>query len=114
MIGEVAERMNSKEFLSFLKLIDRRTNSDKDLHIVLDNLSAHKTKEVLEWVNTHPRIHLHCTPISSSWLNTVEDWVSQLERRAFYRGVFTSISELKLELEKFIKAHNTESAKPFK
>lgn len=97
-----------------MKLIDRRTNPDKDLHIILDKLSAHKTKEVRDWVASRPRIHLHFTPTSSSWLNAVEGWFAQLERRALYRGVFTSVSELKAGLENFIKTHNVESAKPFK
>jgi transposase len=114
VIGKVARKTNSKEFLSFLKLVDRRTNPEKDLHIILDNLSAHKTKEVRDWVASRPRIHLHFTPTSSSWLNAVEGWFAQLERRALYREVFTSVSELKAELERFIKTHNTESAKPFK
>lgn len=114
VIGKVAERTNSKEFLSFLKLLNRRTNSDRELHIILDNLSAHKTQAVQDWVSSHPRIHLHFTPTSSSWLNAVEGWFAQLERRALYRGVFTSVPELKVELERFIKVHNTESAKPFK
>ncbi len=114
VIGKVADKTNSKAFLSFLKLVNRRTNPEKDLHIILDNLSAHKTKEIRAWVDAHPRIHLHFTPTSSSWLNAVEGWFAQLERRALYRGVFTSVSELKVELENFIKTHNAENAKPFK
>ncbi len=114
VIGKVAERTNSKAFLSFLKLLDRRTPADRQLHIIVDNLSAHKTQAVQEWVALRPRIHLHFTPTSSSWLNAVEGWFAQLERRALYRGVFTSVPELKAELERFIKAHNAESAKPFK
>lgn len=114
VIGKVAERTNSKAFLSFLKLLDRRTPGNRQLHIILDNLSAHKTQTVRDWVASRPRIHLHFTPTSSSWLNAVEGWFAQLERRALYRGVFTSVPELKAELERFIKVHNTESAKPFK
>ena len=114
VIGKVAQRTNSKEFLSFLKLLNRRTPSDRQLHIILDNLSAHKTQAVQEWVVANPRVHLHFTPTSSSWLNAVESWFAQLERRALYRGVFSSVSELKAELERFIKVHNTDSAKPFK
>ena len=114
VIGKVADRTNSKAFLSFLKLLDRRTRADQDLHIIMDNLSAHKTQAVREWVDSRPRIHIHFTPTSSSWLNAVEGWFSQLERRALYRGVFTSVPELKAELERFIKIHNKESAKPFK
>ena len=114
VIGKVAERTNSKEFLSFLKLLNRRTPNGKELHIILDNLSAHKTKDIQDWVESKPHIHLHFTPTSSSWLNAVEGWFAQLERRALYRGVFTSVLELKAELENFIKTHNSESAKPFK
>lgn len=114
VIGKVADRTNGKAFLSFLKLLDRRTRADKDLHIILDNLSSHKTPAVQEWLATRPRIHLHFTPTSSSWLNAVEGWFAQLERRALYRGIFTSVPELKGELERFIKVHNAQSAKPFK
>ena len=114
VIGKVAERTNSKEFLSFLKLLNRRTPSDRQLHIILDNLSAHKTQAVQEWVVANPRVHLHFTPTSSSWLNAVESWFAQLERRALYRGVFSSVPELKAELERFITIHNAQSAKPFK
>lgn len=114
VIGKVANKTNGREFLSFLKLLNRRVGADKDLHIILDNLSAHKTPDVREWLEAHPRIHLHFTPTSSSWLNAVEGWFAQLERRALYRGVFTSVPELKAELQRFISAHNAHSAKPFK
>jgi len=114
VIGKVANKTNGREFLSFLKLLNRRVGADKDLHIILDNLSAHKTPDVREWLEVHPRIHLHFTPTSSSWLNAVEGWFAQLERRALYRGVFTSVPELKAELQRFISAHNAHSAKPFK
>ena len=114
VIGKVADRTRSKEFLSFMKQLDRSTPKDKDLHVVLDNHSAHKTKAVMEWLATKPRIHFHFTPTSASWLNAVEGWFSQLERRALYRGVFSSVGELKDELLRFIKVHNRELAKPFR
>ena len=114
VIGKVAQRTNSKAFLSFLKLLNRRTPSERQLPIVLDNLSAHKTQAVQEWVTAHPRVRLHFTPPGSSWLNAVESGFAPRERRALYRGVFSSVPELKAELERFIKVHNTESAKLFK
>jgi transposase len=114
VIGRVEKRSRSKEFLAFLKQVERQTPKDKDLHIVLDNLSAHKTKEVRDWIAKQPRIHFHFTPTSASWLNAVEGWFSQLERRALYRGVFTSVPELKSELQRFIRVHNRDLAKPFK
>jgi transposase len=61
-----------------------------------------------------PRIKLHFTPTSASWLNAVEGWFSQLERRALYRGVFNSVKVLKDELKRFIEVHNAVLAKPFK
>jgi len=99
VIGRVENRFRSKEFLAFLKQVERQTPKDKALHIVLDNLSAHKTKGVSEWVASQPRIHFHFTPTSASWLNAVEGWFSQLERRALYRGVFSGVAELKAELQ---------------
>lgn len=98
VIGRVEKRSRSKEFLAFLKHVERQTPKDKDLHIVLDNLSAHKTNAVTQWVASQPRIHFHFTPTSASWLNAVEGWFSQLERRALYRGVFSGVAELKAEL----------------
>lgn len=114
VIGQVKDRHRSREFLGFLKHIYNITPKKKDLHIILDNYSAHKTAEVMDWVNARPRIHLHFTPTSASWLNAVESWFSQLERRSIYRGVFTSVKELKDELKRFIKVHNKHLAKPFK
>src|SRR5438552_666414 len=64
-------------------------------------------------VGGHPRVMLHFTPTSASWLNAVEGWFAQLERRAVRRGSFTSVSDLRSELRRFIAAHNKYAAKPF-
>lgn len=114
VIGKVADRTRAKEFLAFMKLVERRTPKQTDLHVVLDNHSAHKTQAVRDWLEENPRIHFHFTPTSSSWLNAVEGWFAQLERRSLYRGVFTSVGELKSELRRYIKVHNRETAKPFR
>ena len=114
IMGKVAERTRSKEFLSFLRQIDRRHPTGKDLHIILDNHSAHKTQEIRDWLAARPCIHFHFTPTSASWLNAVEGWFAQLERRALYRGAFTSVPELKAALMDFIEVHNQALAKPFK
>ena len=76
------------------------------LHLVLDNSSTHKTPDVLAWLAAHPRFTLHFTPTSASWLNAVEGWFAQLERRAVRRRSFTSVSDLRAELRRFIAAHN--------
>ena len=112
--GRITKRHRAKEFLDFLKQINRSTKSLLELHIILDNSSTHTTEEVQSWLDNHPRFHLHFTPTSSSWLNAVERWFAQLERRCLYRGVFTSVPALQTELRRYIKAHNTESAKPFR
>jgi len=114
VIGRTTKRHRAKEFLDFLRQIDRSTPRELNLHLILDNSSTHKTPEVQKWLSDHPRFILHFTPTSASWLNAVEGWFSQLERRAIYRGVFTSVKELRDEIHRFIKVHNAESAKPFK
>lgn len=114
VIGRTTKRHRAKEFLDFLRQIDRSTPSELDLHLILDNSSTHKTPDVMKWLGKHPRFNLHFTPTSASWLNAVEGWFSQLERRAIHRGVFTSVKELRNEIHRFIKVHNAESAKPFK
>jgi transposase len=97
-----------------MKKVDRATPKGKDLHVILDNHSAHQTAEVRHWLQSKPHIHFHFTPTSSSWLNAVEGWSAQLERRSLYRGVFTSVAELNDEIERYIEVHNRETAKPFK
>jgi len=114
VIGRVTKRHRAKEFLDFLRQIERSTPKELALHIILDNSSTHKTAEVQKWLAEHSRITMHFTPTSASWLNAVEGWFSQLERRSIYRGVFSSVKELRDEIHRFIKVHNTTSAKPFK
>jgi len=114
IIGRTTKRHRAKEFLDFLRQIDRSTPRELELHLILDNSSTHKTADVKKWLANHPRFILHFTPTSASWLNAVEGWFSQLERRAIHRGVFTSVKELRNEIHRFIKVHNAESAKPFK
>jgi len=113
VLGRVTKRHRAKEFLDFLRQIERSTAKELALHIILDNSSTHKTAEVQKWLAGHPRITLHFTPTSASWLNAVEGWFSQLERRSIYRGVFSSVEELRDEIHRFIKVHNARSAKPF-
>ena len=113
VLGRVTKRHRAREFLAFLRQINRATPSDLDLHLILDNSSTHKTQEVNRWLDNHPRFHVHFTPTSASWLNAVEGWFGKLEQRALYRGVFTNVTELRNEIHRFIKAHNEEAAKPF-
>lgn len=112
-LSRITQRHRAKEFLSFLKQIDRSVPQGLDLHLILDNSSTHKTPKVKEWLEEHPRFVIHFTPTSASWLNAVEGWFAQLERRSLHRGSFNSTEELRKEIKRFIKAHNEESSKPF-
>ena len=89
-------RHTAKDVLAFFKWIDLHVPPELDIHVVLDNLSAHKAPPVAAWL-THPkrtRWHLHFTPTSSSWLNLVEGWFAELTERRLRRGVFTSVADL--------------------
>jgi len=114
VMGQVTKRHRAKEFLDFLRQIDRSTPKELDLHIILGNSSTHKTAEVQTWLAEHPRVTMHFTPTSASWLNAVESWFSQLERRSIYQGAFSNVTALRKEIHSFIEAHNATSAKPFK
>jgi len=114
VIGRVTRRHRAQEFIAFLRQIDRATDPTLDLHVILDNSSTHSTREVKTWLKSHERFRLHFTPTSASWLNAVESWFSQLERRALYRGVFSNVTELRNELHRYIAVHNCDLAKPFR
>lgn len=113
VMTRLTQRHRGKEFLAFLRHIEKHTQPDLDLHIILDNSSTHSTEKVKAWLARHPRFKLHFTPTSASWLNAVENWFSLLERRAIRRNAFMSVQDLISEIKHFVKMHNAESAKPF-
>jgi transposase len=105
---------SAAEVLRFFKLIDLHVPRDLEIHVVLDNLSAHKAPPVAKWL-AHPRRarwHLHFTPTSSSWLNLVERWFNELTRRRLRRGVFSSVSVLIDAIETWAE-HWNDDPKPF-
>lgn len=112
VVGQCAPRHRHEEFLAFLRLLVR-TYPKRDLHLIVDNFSAHKHSEVGAWLQRHPRVHLHFTPTHASWLNQIEIWFSLLARRAIRRGVFPSVKALVDAIMTFIKRY-TDEAKPFK
>ena len=101
-----------QEWLRFLKIIDRQTPKDKQLHLIVDNYATHKHPEVKAWLAKHPRFHMHFTPTSSSWLNMVERFFRDITDKRIRRGVFTSVSELEAAIDEYIAAHNAKP-KPF-
>ena len=112
IIGECHKRHRAREFLAFLRTLDRSTPPELDLHLVLDNLSTHKTPEVKRWVLRHPRFHFHFVPTGSSWLNQVERWFNDLTYRQIRRGTFRSERELIEMLKLYIERYN-EVPRPF-
>jgi transposase len=110
--GKTASRHTSAEFIVFLTGIVKSNPEPEEIHIVLDNLSAHKTREVHEFLAQNPRVRFHFTPTYSSWLNQVEIWFAKIERDVIARGVFTSVTDLSRKLMKYIRAY-AKSAKPF-
>ena len=85
----------------------------REIHVVLDNLSAHKTQEVERFLAAHSKVRFHFTPTYSSWLNQVELWFAKIQRDVIRRGVFTSVADLGNKLRKYIRAYS-KSAKPFR
>jgi len=112
VIGECVPRHRAKEFISFLKKIDTAVDKVLDLHIVVDNYSTHKTKQVQNWLKRHKRFHLHFIPTSSSWLNLVERFFALITEDAIRRGVFRSVAELEVAIAAYLAKHNATS-KPF-
>ena len=111
--GKTAERHTSAEFLAFLQDLLKKARWAKEIHIVLDNLSAHKTKAVQGFLQQNPKVRFHFTPTYSSWLNQVELWFAKIQRDVIARGVFTSVADLARKLRKYIRAY-AKSARPFR
>ncbi len=105
--GEVITKLSAQhrvvDFRDFLDEIDCDTEPGLAVHVICDNLSAHKAPVVHKWLPAHPRFRLHFTPTYSSWINQVERWFAELERRCLERGVLCSLDDLKAALEGWIK-----------
>ena len=107
--GLCKNRHRHQEFLAFLKHLARAYPDRGDgveLHLVMDNYATHKRVEVRDWLAANPRIHVHFTPTSGSWLNLVEVWFGIIERQAIRRGVFPSVRDLTGKIRAFINGWN--------
>jgi transposase len=112
VIGECLPRHRHREFLKFLRIIDREVPKGLEIHLILDNYSTHKHENVNKWLAKHPRFHLHFTPTSSSWVNMVERFFGKLTDKAIRRGVFHSVPDLIEAIEAYLQANN-ENPEPF-
>jgi transposase len=110
--GKTAARHTSDEFVSFLDQVVDSCLPDQEIHVILDNLSAHKTAKVQDFLQVHHNVQLHFTPTYSSWLNQVEIWFGRIEREVIARGVFTSVGDLARKLMRYVRAYS-KTARPF-
>src|SRR5207237_1888367 len=111
VVGKTVTRHTSVEFVAFLTQIVAHQPRRREIHVIADNLSAHKTKLVQQFLAEHPQVHLHYTPTYSSWLNQVELWFAKIERDLLARGVFTSVADLARKIRRYIRHYN-KTAKP--
>ena len=112
IIEQCLPRHRHTEFLQFLKRIESNVPPKLDVHLIMDNYATHKHPLVKAWLQARPRFHVHFTPTSSSWLNAVERFFSEITAKRIRRGTFRSVRELQRAITTFVADHN-ESAKPF-
>ena len=112
VIGQCLPRHRHQEFLRFLRTIDRQTPKSLSLHLILDNYATHNHPAVRAWRGQHPRFIFHFVPTSSSWLNMVERWLSQITQKRIRRGAFPSVSNLIAAINEYIDLTNA-NPKPF-
>ena len=101
VLGKTAPSHTSAEFVAFLTDLVANQRRGREIHVIADNLSAHTTRRVDDFLEAHPNVHLHFTPTYSSWLNQVELWFAKIEREVIARGVFPSVSDLKRKLMRY-------------
>jgi transposase len=112
VITDMTERHRAHEFRQFLNLINRSVPDELDVHLVVDNVSTHKTPEIKRWLVRHPRFHLHFTPTYSSWINLIERWFAELTTKWLRRGTHRSTKELEASIAAWVDQWN-EDPKPF-
>jgi transposase len=112
VIADMTDRHRAQEFRQFLNLINRSVPEDLDVHLVIDNVSTHKTPEIKRWLVRHPRFHLHFTPTYSSWINLVERWFAELTTKWLKRGTHRSTKELEASITHWVESWN-DAPKPF-
>lgn len=108
VIGTCTKRHRHQEFLRFLEKVEAEVPPGLDLHVILDNYSAHKHARVRTWLKRHPRWYLHFTPTNSSFLNMVERWLGKITYEEIRRGSYGSVKELIESIEIYLKNYNAD------
>src|SRR6266567_2454191 len=106
IVGQTVPRHTSAAFVEFLADVVATQPRRREIHVIADNLSTHKTKDVQAFLTAHPSVHLHFTPTYSSWLNQVELWFAKIERDLLARGIFTSVPDLARKIRRYIARYN--------
>ena len=113
VIGKTAPHHTSAQFVAFLTDIAASQGRRREIHVICDNVSSHKTDKVDQFLLAHPNVTLHFTPTYSSWLNQVENWFARIQRDVIARGIFDSTKDLHKKLMRYIRHYN-KNAKPMK
>ena len=113
VLGKTAPRHTSEQFVAFLTDIVASQPEQREIHVICDNVSSHKTQRVQDFLAQHRNVQMHFTPTYSSWLNQVENWFSRIQRDVISRGIFTSVKDLGRKLMRYIREHNKDP-KPIK
>ncbi len=113
VLARCKHQHRAQDFVAFLGEIEASVEPAHEIHVVLDNLSAHRAPAVRRWLLRHPRVQFHFTPTSASWLNLVERFFGFLTEKALKRGSHTSIPQLRAAILAYVDTHN-ENGKPFR
>ncbi len=106
VITDIRKSHTSVDFIAFLNKVNREVPKDLAVHVILDNLSTHKTPAVHAWLLRHRRFHFHFTPTYGSWMNMVERWFSALTTKKLQRSAHRSVKELAADIEAWVANWN--------
>ena len=106
VFGTCRPKRDTKQFVRFLTGVEQATAAGQAIHVILDNLSTHKSPPVQRWLRRHPRVHFHFIPTSSSWLNLVERWFGEITRQRIRRGTFDSVPALIAAIDDYLQHYN--------
>lgn len=112
VLGTCRPTRSGAEFVRFLNRLEHATPAGQSIHVILDNLSTHKTPQVRRWLARHRRVHFHFIPTSSSWVNLVERWFAEITRVRIRRGTFESVPALVAAIEDYLRHYNA-APRPF-
>lgn len=112
VVSRCMSRHRHQEWLAFLKMIEKAVPANLQLHVIADNYATHKHPAVQRWLAKNPRVHMHFTPTSASWLNLIERFFRDLTDKRIRRDAFRDVDALIAAIEQYIAEHN-KNPRPF-